>query len=101
MDLRRKLDLDQLNNSYPGHFAPEVSLFTFDSVNKTINNDFKDVSNEDCKHLAKNQIPRNSLQLIRFRGRLPVPSTPYNTNQINLEIESLVSVLDLLHFPLS
>lgn len=101
MDLRRKLDVDKLNDLYPGHFNPELSLFTFDSVAKTINNDFKDISNDESKHFATSPIPQNSLQLIRFRARPPISSLSYTPDEIKIDISSLLSVLDSLQFPVS
>jgi hypothetical protein len=101
MDLRRKLDLDQLNDLYPGHFDPEVSLFTYDSVNKIINNDFKDVSNDKCTQIADSPIPPKCIQLIRFRGRPPTSTASSSFCNIENDIESLVSVFDRLCFPLS
>lgn len=61
MDLLRELDIAKLNDIYPGHFNPELSLFTFDSVVKTINNDFKNISNEESKDFATRPIPPNSI----------------------------------------
>lgn len=101
MDLRRKLDVDKLNDLYPGHFNPELSLFTFDSVSKTINNDFKDISNEESKHFATSPIPQKSLQLLRFRARPPIPSPSYTLDEIKIDISSLLSVFDSLQFPVS
>ena len=101
MDLRRKLDVDKLNDLYPGHFNPELSLFIFDSVAKTVNNDFQDISNEESKHFATILLPHNSLQLIRFRARPPIPSPSYTPDDIKVDISSLLSVLDSLQFPVS
>lgn len=101
MDLRRKLDVDKLNDLYPGHFNPELSIFTFDSVAKIINNDFKDISNDESKHFATSPIPQNSLQIIRFRARPPISSLSYTPDEIKIDISSLLSVLDSLQFPVS
>lgn len=101
MDFCRKLDGDKLNVIYPGHFNPELSLFTFDSVAKVINNDFKDISNEESEHFATSPIPTNSLQLIRFRARPPIPSPSYTLDEIKMDTSSLLSVLDSLQFPVS
>lgn len=98
MDLCRELDVAKLNELYPGHFNPELSLFTFDSV---ANNDFKDISNEESKYFATSSLPQNSLQLIRFRARPPVPSPSYTPDEIEGDISSLLSVLDSLQFPVS
>lgn len=101
MVLPRELDVAKLNEIYPGHFNPELSLFTFDPVAKTINNDFKDISNEESKYFATSPIPSNSLQLMRFRARPPIPSSSYTPDEIEADISSLLSVLDSLQFPVS
>lgn len=100
MDLCRKFHVDKLNDLYPGHFTPELSLFTFDSGTKTINNEFNDISNDEIKHFATSPIPQNSLQLIRFRARCPTPSPSYTPHEIKMDINCLLSVLDSLQFPI-
>lgn len=90
MVLPRELDVAKLNEIYPGHFNPELSLFNFDPVAKTINNDFKDISNEESKYFATSPIPSNSLQLMRFRARPPIPSSSYTPDEIEADISSLL-----------
>lgn len=102
MDFQNKVDLDELTKSYPGHFNPDVSLFSYDSADNSINNStYENVSHEQCISYAKHDTPENTIQLIRFRALPSESKNPASVEQINKDVQCLVSVFEVFECPLS